>query len=141
MEYKSPLELLLHWESEMPDQVYLHQPINNVWHTWTWKETTAEARKMAAAITAMKFPPGSNIGLVSKNCAHCIICDLAIMMSGHISVPLYPSLTADSMKQILIHSDALLLFVGKLDNWQSMKDGVPAGLKCISFPFCNHENY
>ena len=141
MDYKSPLELLLQWEREMPDKVYLRQPINNVWHTWTWKETAAEARKMAAAIAAMKFPPGSNIGLVSKNCAHWIICDLAIMMSGHTSVPLYPNLTADSMKQILVHSDAVLLFVGKLDNWQNMKKGVPEGLTCISFPFCNHKGY
>lgn len=141
MEYISPLEMLLQWEREMPDKVYLRQPINNVWHTWTWKETAEEARKMAATIAAMNFPPRSNIGLVSKNCAHWIICDLAIMMSGHTSVPLYPNLTAGSMNQILIHSDAVLLFVGKLDNWQNMKNGVPLGLKCISFPFCNHEKY
>ena len=63
------------------------------------------------------------------------MCDLAIMMAGHVSVPLYPNLSADSIRQILEHSNAPVLFVGKLDNWAAMKPGVPDNIKCISFPF------
>ena len=28
-----------------------------------------------------------------------------------------------------------MLFVGKLDDWPSMKEGIPEGMKCITFPF------
>jgi long-chain acyl-CoA synthetase len=139
--YRSPLEMFYHWESTTPDKVYLHQPINDVWHTWTWKEAGQEIRKMAAALKAMRIPLHSHIGIISKNCAHWIMCDLAIMMAGYVSVPLYPNLTAHSVRQILEHCDAPLIFIGKLDNWEVMKDGVPAGMQCISFPFYGPKGY
>ncbi len=141
MEYKSPLSMLYYWETKAPNDIYLRQPIDDVWHTWTWKQTADEARRMAAAIIDMQLPKQSNIALISKNCAHWIMCDLAIMMSGHVSVPLYPNLNARSIQQILEHSGSVLLFIGKLDDWQMMKPGVPKGLKCISFPFCLHDEY
>ena len=61
--------------------------------------------------------------------------DFAIMMSGHISVPLYPNLNADTLGKILKHSESKLLFVGKLDNFAGMKAGVPSDIECITFPF------
>ena len=127
--------MFYHWESTTPDKVYLRQPINDVWHTWTWKEAGLEIRKMAAALKAMRMPLHSHIGIISKNCAHWIMCDLAIMMAGHVSVPLYPNLSADSIRQILDHSDAPVLFVGKLDNWSAMKPGVPEEDKMYFFSF------
>jgi long-chain acyl-CoA synthetase len=141
MEYKSPLDKLYEWECTQPDKVYLRQPVNDVWYSWTWKETAEEVRRMANALMAMNLAPKSHIGLISKNCAHWIICDLAIMMSGHISVPLYPNLLAAGIRQILLHSEVFVLFVGKLDDWQSMKSGVPDGVNCISLPFYPHKEY
>ena len=61
------------------------------------------------------------------------------MMAGHVSVPLYPNLQAGTIQQILEHSEAKLLFVGKLDDWKTMKAGVPQDVICIAFPFCVHE--
>lgn len=139
--YSSPLEMLYKWEKETPDKVFLRQPINDKWHEWTWKQTGEEVRKMAAAIKNMNLPAGSNIALISKNCAHWIISDLAIMMSGHISVPMYPNLNAETVKLILEHSEAKICFVGKLDDWKSMRPGVPAGVRCISFPFYTEPGY
>jgi long-chain acyl-CoA synthetase len=137
----SPLEMLYHWESKAPDKVFLRQPISGTWHTWTWKEAGTEIRKMAAALKAMRLPLHSNIAIISKNCAHWIMSDLAIMMAGHVSVPLYPNLTAGSVRQILDHCDAPLVFVGKLDAWDNMKAGVPEGVQCISFPFYGPRGY
>ena len=133
--------MLYRWESSTPYKIYLRQPINDVWNTWNWAQVGDEVRRMASALKAMQLPADSKIGLVSKNCAHWIMCDLAIMMAGHISVPLYPNLTADTIMQTLQHSEAKVLFVGKLDNWASMKHGVPEGVKCISFPFTEHTAY
>ena len=141
LEYQSPLDMLFHWECVSPDKIYLHQPVNDVMKTWTWKEAGDESRRMAAYLLSLELPLQSKIGLISKNCAHWILCDLAIMMAGHVSVPLYPNLTPASIGYILKHSDAVLLFVGKIDDWQSMKPGVPEGMSCISFPFCSHPEY
>ena len=141
MEIQLPLQKLYHWEKNQPNDIYMRQPINGEWKEWTWHETAMEVRKMAAYLKSLNLPEQSNIAIVSKNCAHWIISDLAIMMAGHVSVPLYPNLNAETLQKILEHSESKVLFVGKLDDWKSMKSGVPEGINCISFPFYPHEEY
>ena len=135
MTYLSPLEMLYKWEQNKPNEIYLSQPIVGVWHNWTWKEFGVEVRKMAAYLKSLDMPKDSKIALLSKNCAHWMMADMAIMMSGHISVPLYPNLNSETLGKILHHSEARLLFVGKLDNYADMKSGVSSDLDCIAFPF------
>jgi long-chain acyl-CoA synthetase len=135
MNYLSPLEMLYKWEQEKPNEIYLSQPIDGVWHNWTWKEVGVEIRKMAAYLKSLNLPNDSKIALLSKNCAHWMMTDMAIMMSGYVSVPLYPNLNAETLGKILKHSESKLLFVGKLDNYADMKAGVPSDIDCITFPF------
>jgi long-subunit acyl-CoA synthetase (AMP-forming) len=140
MNYLSPLAMLYKWEQEKANEIYLSQPIDGIWHNWTWKEYGIEVRKMASYLKSLDLPDNSKIALFSKNCAHWMMTDLAIMMSGHVSVPLYPNLNAETLGKILKHSEAKLLFVGKLDNYADMKPGVPTDMQCITFPFYA-ENY
>ena len=140
-DYKSPLEMLYRWENEMPNKLYMRQPINDEWHKWTWSETATEVRKMAAYLQSLDLAPKSKIAILSKNCAHWIMSDLAIMMAGHVSVPLYPNLKAESIKQILDHSETKLVFVGKLDDFASMRPGIPKDMPCIAYPFYSEEGY
>lgn len=93
-----------------------------------------EARRMAAHLRSLGFPPGSRIAILSKNCAHFILSDLAIWMAGHVSVALYPTLNADTIAYILEHSEAKAIFVGKLDTWDAQKGAVPADMPKISYP-------
>ena len=69
-----------------------------------------------------------------KNCAHFFMAELAIWMAGHVSVALYPTLNEDTVKYILEHCEAKAVFVGKLDDWDTMKGGVPASLPHIALP-------
>lgn len=57
-------------------------------------------------------------------------------MAGHVTVPVYPTLTGETVKYILEHSESKLLFIGKLDEkpWEEMKTGVPDSLLTVSFP-------
>src|SRR5688572_3222879 len=140
IEYKSPLSMLNYWEKKAPTRVYLKQPVDGVWQTWTWREVAQEVRQLAAAIRALDLPLNSHVALLSKNCAHWIICDLAIMMAGHVSIPLYPNLQQQNIKEILEQSESVVLFVGKLDNWDAVKNGVPKHIKRIALPFCSHDD-
>lgn len=91
---------------------------------------------MAAYLDSLKLEKGSRIALCSKNCSWWIIADLAIWLSGHVTVPVYPTLTGDTVKYILEHSESKLLFIGKLDEhpWNEMKTGVSSDLATVSFP-------
>jgi long-chain acyl-CoA synthetase len=131
----TPLANAYKWEQAKADDIYMTQPMGGGQvQEYTWNRAMAEARRMASYIQSLGFPPKSNIAILSKNCAHWIMTDLAIWMAGHVSVPLYPTLNADTVSYILEHSEARLLFVGKLDDWEEMQPGVPKDLPCVSYP-------
>ena len=129
------LQRLYHWEKEAPAQIALTQPLGNgMVQDFSWGEVADQVRRMAAHLKAQDWEPGSNIAILSKNCAWWLMSDLAIWMAGHVSVPLYPTLAPATIAHILKHSEAKACFIGKLDDWESMKPGVPADLPCISYP-------
>ncbi|WP_374413664.1 AMP-binding protein [Hydrogenophaga sp.] len=129
------LQRLYHWENTSPARVALTQPMGgDAVKDFTWADVAGQARRMAAHLKAQGWAPGSKVAILSKNCAWWMMSDLAIWMAGYVSVPLYPTLAPETISQILTHSEAKALFVGKLDGWEHMKPGVPAGLPCISYP-------
>jgi long-chain acyl-CoA synthetase len=130
-----PLQRLLHWERQRGGDIYLTQPIGGGnCQEFTWAQAVDEARRIAAYIKSHDWEPGSRVAIMSKNCAWWLIADWAIWMAGHVSVPIYPSLTRESVRQILKHSEARLCFVGKLDNHEEMTAGIPLGVLHISMP-------
>ena len=129
------LQRLYQWEQTTPDKTVFTQPMGGgVVREWTWKQAVDEVRRMAAYLKGLNLEPGTRIALLAKNSAHWMMADWAIWMAGHVSVPLYPTLAANTVRQILDHSESKLLFVGKLDVWNDMKAGVPEGLPMITLP-------
>jgi long-chain acyl-CoA synthetase len=129
------LQRLYYWERTAPDRVVLTQPVGGGQvQDYTWTQLMDETRRMAAHLESLGFEPGTRIGILAKNSAHWLMADFAIWMAGYVSVPLYPTLAAGTVRQILDHSEAKLLFVGKLDGWGEMKPGVPDGLPIIRLP-------
>jgi long-chain acyl-CoA synthetase len=136
------LQRLYHWERTAPDRVVLTQPIGGgALREFTWRQTLDQTRRMAAYLKAQGIAPGDRVAILSKNTAWWLMCDWAIWMAGGVSVPLYPTLAADTIRQILVHSESKLLFVGKLDGWDGMKAGVPASLPCIGMPLAPPNSY
>jgi long-chain acyl-CoA synthetase len=89
---------------------------------------------MAAHLQSRGLPRGARIAILSKNCAHFIMAELAIWMAGYTTVAIFPTETAETIGYVLDHSEASLLFVGKLDTWEAQKPGVSAALSRIAFP-------
>lgn len=130
----SLLEYFYEWEELQPNHIFLRQPDGKNWREITWREAGIQARKIAAALLDMGLLPGDHVGILSKNCYHWILTDLAIMMSGLISVPFYPNLIAEQLSEVIAAGKIKLLFVGKLEDWENQKNGVPKNLPYISFP-------
>ena len=133
MSNSTPLHQFLTTEKEFENEIFLRQPFNGVYTTWTWKQAGDECRRMATAIKSLNLPERSHIAILSKNCAHWMMADIAIMMAGCVSIPIYPTLTAASIQPILEHSDAKAIFIGKLDDFASQEAGIPANLTRIAF--------
>ena len=133
----SPLQMLYKWETETPDFVYLKQPIDGELVEYTWGEVGQLVRKAANALTAMELEPGSRVCILSKNCVEWFIADLAIMMAGHISVPIFATAGQKTIEYVLNHSDTKAIFVGKLDDTENQVKAIPEHVKSIAFPYPN----
>ena len=131
---KTPLQAFADTVRKQGRTVAMIQPLGGgKLREYNWLEIQDEALRMASYLRSFDLPENTNIALMSKNCAEWIIADLAIWMAGHVSVPLYPTLTSTSVRQILEHSGAPVLFVGKLDVWDEAQAGVPESVRCIAF--------
>jgi len=135
------LEMFYHWEQTKPNDVYLRQPIGNKWIDYTWQDCGDQIRRTASYIRSLNLPEKSKIALVSKNYAHWIMADLAIIMSGNTTVPFYPNLTSNQLNQVLTHSDSKVILTGKLDDWENMRAGVPAEVQGIAMPMSTDGTY
>lgn len=135
--YTSLPERLYHWEQTAPDRVWLRQPKNRQWQQWTWREAGQQARRMATYLKQQNLAPGSRVAIYAKNCAQWIISDLAIMLSGLVSVPLYPGQSASSMRYVMEHSDSQLLIVGAADDFSAIKEARPEAVNTIAIDSCS----
>lgn len=121
----NPLDYFLHWEKTSPTDIIFRQAKGTGWITWTYQQAGEEIRRIAGYLESLRLPAHSKVAILSKNCPHWVMADLAIMMSGHVSVPLYPTLTNETIHEILEHSEARAIFIGKLDNFASQQSGIP----------------
>ncbi|MBX3587645.1 MAG: AMP-binding protein [Ramlibacter sp.] len=129
------LDYVYDHETARAQQVCLTQPIGRGQVTdYTWQQMMDQARRMATHLKSRGFAPGARIAILSKNSAHFLMAELAIWMAGGTTVAIFPTESAETVKYVLEHSEASLLFVGKLDSWAQQQPGIPVGLPCIALP-------
>ncbi len=138
-EVVSPLTKLYEWEKDHPDRHYMTQPTNEGNRTYNWKQTAELVRKVAAKIRTYEYAPGTRIAILSKNTAEWIITDLAIMMAGHVSVPIFSTAGKDTINYVLEHAECPMLFVGKLDSYDSINASNTSDLVTVSFPYDGYD--
>ena len=122
------------WEQKLRDRPLLRQPFGDKWEIYTWCEVGQMARKLATGLKSLGLRENAHIGLISKNCREWIIADIAIMMAGYVSVPLFPSLKGEELSFLLDYGDVDLIFVGKIETWEDIKNDIPLELPVIKFP-------
>ena len=116
-------------------KVFLTQPVGGgKVKDYSWAQTMDQARRMATHIKSLGLEPGARIAILSKNCAHFFIAELAIWLAGGTTVAIFPTESAETIRYVLDHSGASLLFVGKLDTWEQQALAIPSGLRCIAMP-------
>jgi len=126
----TPISAFLKHSETNPGKIFLRQPINGDITEYSYADAAVEIKTMAARLS--ELPPKSHIAIISLNCAHWVLADLAIMLAGHISIPIYPTAGSSTITQILEHSACRLIFVGKMPDWQSKNYLLPSAIETIS---------
>jgi|TARA_B110000093_G_scaffold39845_1_gene42057 long-chain acyl-CoA synthetase len=134
MSYLLPLQQFSQRVKLNPDQPYLHQPVDSLWTTYSFKDVDTMARKIASGLLDQGYQKGDRIAILAKNCAEWVVADLAIMMAGMISIPIYTTANVDTIKYAISHSGATAIFMGKLDDTRAAEEAC-RDLKKIAFPY------
>jgi long-chain acyl-CoA synthetase len=138
----SVLECIYQHEKNLANKIFLTQPIGQGQVLdYTWAQAVDQSRRMAAHLKTLGLPRGAKVAILSKNCAHFFMAEMAIWMAGYTTVAIFPTESADTVKFVLEHSESSLLFVGKLDEWHKQAPGVPADLPRIALPLAPQTPY
>lgn len=132
---KTPVEMLAHWVQVQGDRTYLKQPVQGKYVEFSWRDVQQQMQQLAGALRHLGLVPGDKVAILSKNCAEWFITDLALMHGGYISVPIYPTANADTIKYVLEHSGAKAIFTGKLDYWSDQEPGVKGDILRLALPY------
>jgi len=117
--FSSPITRFKQWVEDTPERIFLRQPQGNQWQEYSFQTVWDKAACLAQYLK--RLPPRSHVAIYSLNCAEWFIVDLAILMAGHVSVPIYPTAGRSTIDFILQHGDIKLAFVGKLFDWEDKK--------------------
>ncbi|MES1207224.1 MAG: long-chain fatty acid--CoA ligase [Pseudomonadota bacterium] len=95
------------------------------WKVMTFAEADAATRELAAGLVAAGLLPGDRVCLVSQTRLEWALCDVAILMAGGVTVPIYGSNTAGQCEFIVRDASAKLVIVeddGQRDKIASIRD-------------------
>ena len=134
--FETLLDCLDHWATTQPNKVYFTQPFSTEKTVdYTWGQVADQVNRMAAYLQSLNLPEKTHIGILGKNSAHWIMADLAIWRAGHVSIPLYPTLNAETAEYVLDNSDAKMIFIRKMDElWRVVEKGIPTSMPTITLP-------
>ncbi|HVT06267.1 MAG TPA: long-chain fatty acid--CoA ligase [Polyangia bacterium] len=98
------------------------------WKVMTFAEADAAARELAAGLVAAGVAPGDRICLLSQTRVEWALCDVAILMAGGVTVPIYGSNTAEQCEFIARDAGAKLVIVeddGQRDKIAAIRGRLP----------------
>lgn len=135
---KTPLDCFYHWEEAASSDVFLRQSLGQgQWSELTWAEVGDRVRKVASFIHSLDLPPQSKVAVWSANSVDWVIVDLAIMLSGHISVPLFPNQSVKAANFVLCECDISLMFVGECGQEQKFAEWDTENITLVAMHGCS----
>ncbi len=93
------------------------------------KEWFERLRDLSLGLRALGVSPGDRVAIMSESRPEWLLADLAMLVYGVISVPVYPTLSASQARYILADSGARLVFVSsqqQLEKIQRVRHELPA---------------
>ncbi len=94
---------------DIPD--CLMHKVDGSWRPVSTDEFVERVRRLSAALIGLGIQPGDRVALMAENGVHWPTVDFATLCIGAITVPIYPTLTADQAAYVANDCGARVLFV------------------------------
>jgi long-chain acyl-CoA synthetase len=98
------------------------------WHSYRWQDVHQVVASVASGIESLGLQKGDRLAIMSETRPEWFLTDLAALAVGAVIVPIYPNLMADDVSYILEHSEAKILVledVDQFERWKTIKDKHP----------------
>ncbi|HUS40881.1 MAG TPA: AMP-dependent synthetase/ligase [Pirellulales bacterium] len=115
-------------------------PQGGRFHELTWGQLHERAGQVALRLTRLGVAPGDRVVQVSENSLEWLICDLGIMMSGGIHVPLHSTLAGPQILQQIQDCGARIVLLQddiKARKLQKLAREIPADVKLFTHKKCS----
>ena len=133
MQCNTLTEQARYWCEQQPEKIWMRDLHESGATEYSWRDALAEIDRAAAWFEA-KLGHGQRVALLSRNRAHWIIADLAVIHSGNVTVPLFTTHAQATAEYILDFTDTKALVLGQTENWQAAKAVLPKDCMLITLP-------
>lgn len=126
-------DLVALWAEQHPDTTWLRDLHEHGSEDYSWRQ----AQQQIAAIGAMleqRYGQGEKMVVLSRNRAHWVLADLAIIASGNVTVSMFTTLPASTAEYIFQLTEARVIFVGETSNWQRIVPVLPRDILVVTLP-------
>lgn len=90
------------------------------WTSYTTQDLIELTNQLAIALLEIGIQKNDKVAIISANRPEWNFVDFALQKIGAISVPIYPTITAEDYSYILEHSEAKLVFVGNREIYEKI---------------------
>jgi long-chain acyl-CoA synthetase len=104
-------ELLTEEYSKTIKHPLLKYKVDKQWVDVTYSQFKEEVETFGTGLASIGIKRGDKIAIISENRPEWVYSDMAILSIGAIDVPIYPSLTSNTIEFILNNSDAIAVIV------------------------------
>lgn len=95
------------------EKVALRHKVADVWKGISWKQFGEQLDALSLALLAQGIKVQDKVGIYSNNMPRWTIADVASLQIRAVTVPIYPTSTAEQSAYILNNADVKVLFVGE----------------------------
>ncbi|MDD2897271.1 MAG: long-chain fatty acid--CoA ligase [Desulfuromonadaceae bacterium] len=134
--YRSVPDMIRSNATEFSSRLALKYRKQGVFVTLTYAAYYERVLMVARGLGKMHVKPGDRIAILSENRAGWVIADMGILITGAVTVPIYPTNTPEQIEYMINHSGAKIVFVsGKFQYTKLLKirESIPHVELVVSF--------
>ncbi|MGI9590860.1 MAG: AMP-binding protein, partial [Myxococcota bacterium] len=122
------------WVEECPERTWLKDRQGDDFTEWSWRAARDELQAVAAWLESEYGDSGRRFALLSRNRAHWMLADMAIIASGNVTVPIFTTQSVETTRYILDFAEVEVLFLGEAENWGKIAPILPERVKIVALP-------
>ncbi len=124
MEIKRLFDIIPYQIAEFEQSVALAKKENGNWTNYSSRELKKNVDDLSLAFLGGGIGKGDKVAIISDNRPEWNIVDLALQQIAAISVPMYPTITAEDYRYIFEHAGVKQVFVGNKEIFDKAKEAI-----------------